>query len=392
MFRIALILLFFSFACTTFADEIDYEIGLNAFSDGLYDIAIGSLEDFLKDSSDNEKNNYAKYILYKSYLLEKEYKASLDIINEIENIEDKRFDKELIEKDKIYILTILDCERALKESLKKADLIKIVLNSNCTLTDEYIKQAIDFELSAADFLNLFYKSTDNLTLAEEVFNKIDIENIKDEYKDYIAKFFYSNEKYDNFWKVYKIYKNDDLVNLALMRLFDTKNYEGFIDSFNFNKNYNISKSNYCRLIKSYELLDKMYDCDLIDKCIDDKKEFLNVKANCLIKNRDIKKLSIFLKTKSSDEIESICDILLYGISMDVYDYDILSKFKSCKSSLDAGKILFKKGKYSEVIYLLSPGESDEEYLLLSASYEMLGDLNKSKEYLDKVKNKDKLSK
>ncbi|MBC7196346.1 MAG: hypothetical protein H5U39_03720, partial [Deferribacterales bacterium] len=146
MFRIALILLFFSFACITFADEIDYEIGLNAFSDGLYDIAIGSLEDFLKDSSDNEKNNYAKYILYKSYLLEKEYKASLDIINEIENIEDERFDKELIEKDKIFILTILDCERALKESLKKADLIKIVLNSNCTLTDEYIKQAIDFEL------------------------------------------------------------------------------------------------------------------------------------------------------------------------------------------------------------------------------------------------------
>jgi hypothetical protein len=70
----------------------------------------------------------------------------------------------------------------------------------------------------------------------------------------------------------------------------------------------------------------------------------------------------------------------------------LSKFKSCKSSLDAGKILFKKGKYSEVIYLLSPGVSDEEYLLLSASYEMLGDLNKSKEYLDKVKKKDKLSK
>lgn len=374
----------------TFADEIDYEIGLNAFNDGLYDIAISSLNDFLKDSKDKGKNNYAKYILYKSYLLEKEYETSLKIIKEIEHIEDKRFDKDLIEKDKIFLFTAVDCESAQKESLKKADLIKIVLNSNCSLTDAYIKQAIGFELDNDDFLNLFYKSADNLTLTEEIFNKINIKTIKDEHRDYIAKFFYSNEKYDNFWEVYKIYKNDDLVNLALMRLFDIKNYEGFIDSFNYNKNYNISKSNYCRLIKSYEILDKNYNCDLIDKCIDDKTELLNAKTSCLIKNKDIDKLSTFIKTKKSDEIKIVCDNLLFGISNDIYDHDILTKFKSCNSYIDGAKILFKKGKYSDVIYLLMPGKNDEEYLLISASFEMLGDMDKSKEYLDKVKNKDNL--
>lgn len=394
MFRrlILIVLIFISFLISVgYTAPEDYLVGLSAFEDGLYDVAAETLEDFLASSKDAEKNAYAKYILYRCYLFLKDYNKSLKLIEEIEKSDDKRFDKDLIKKDKVFLLTQNDCNRAILESQSDRLLASIVINSKCKLNEQFVKNAIALNLNTNDMLTLFYKTTDNPETASQIFNKLSLKDISDKDKDYMAKYFFKNNNYDNFWRIYKIYKNSDIVNLALSRLYEIQNYDGFVSSFNYNSNYKISKTNYCRLIKSYEKLNKNYDCDILEKCVDNKNELLKLKTACFNRNNELQKFSNFLYTLNEDEINSICTDIGYFISNEFYDEKVIAKYKLCKNKINTAKLLFKKGKYRDVISLLMPGESDEEYILIAASYEKLGSLQKSQEYLDKIKDKSKFN-
>jgi hypothetical protein len=387
-----LIVILTIFVSIGYAAPEDYLVGLNAFEDGLYDVAAETLEDFLASSQDKEKNSYAKYILYRCYLFEKNYEKSLKLIEEVEKTDDKRFDKNLIKKDKVFLLTYSDCNKAVNESQNDVELASIVINSKCSPTEDFIKNVITLKLNTNDMLTLFYKTADNPETASNIFHKLPLNEISDKDKDYLAKYFFKHNNYDNFWSIYKTYKNNDLVNLALSRLYEIENYEGFISSFDYNtKSYNISKTNYCRLIKSYEKLNKNYDCDLLTKCVDNKNDLLKLQTACFIKNGNISKYTDFLYTLNEEEISLICNDISYSIINGFYDNDVINKFKLCKNRLDTAKALFKKGKYDDVIQLLRPGQTDDEYILIAASYEKLGNLEKSKEYLDKVKNKSKFN-
>jgi len=388
-----LILIVLIFVSVGYTAPDDYLVGLSAFEDGLYDLAAEALEDFLASSNDTEKNSYAKYILYRCYLFEKNYDKSLKLIEEVEKADDKRFDKDLIKKDKVFLLTQTDCNKAIAESKSNKVLASIVINSQCKPNEQFIKNIIALNLNANDMLTLFYKTIDNPETASQIFEKLSLKDLSDKDKDYLAKYFFKNNNYDNFWDIYKIYKNDDLVNLALSRLYEIENYKGFISSFNYNvKGHKISKRNYCRLIKSYEKLNKSYDCNILEKCVDNKKELLNLKTACFIKNNDVQKFSDFLYTLNKNEINSICTDIGYSIGNEFYDEKVIDKFKICKNKVNTAKILFKKGKYKDVLRLLKPGKNDEEYILIAASYEKLGNMQKSKEYLDKIKNKSKFNK
>jgi len=388
-----LIIIVLIFVSVGYAAPDDYLVGLSAFEDGLYDVAAEALEDFLASSKDTDKNSYAKYILYRCYLFEKNYDKSLKLIEEVEKADDKRFDKDVIKKDKVFLLTQTDCNKAIAESKNNKVLVSIVINSQCKPNEQFVKNIIDLNLNANDMLTLFYKTTDNPETASRIFEKLSLKDLSDKDKDYLAKYFFKNNNYDNFWSIYKIYKNDDLVNLALSRLYEIENYEGVISSFNYNaKDYKISKTNYCRLIKSYEKINKSYDCSILEKCVDNKKELLNLQTACFIKNNDVQKFSDFLYTLNENDINSICADIGYSIGNEFYDEKVIDKFKLCKNKVNTAKILFKKGKYKDVIRLLKPGETDEEYILIAASYEKLGNMQKSKEYLDKIKNKSKFNK
>ncbi|UOD34884.1 tetratricopeptide repeat protein [Deferribacteraceae bacterium V6Fe1] len=385
---ILILLLFVSLGYTT---PDDYLVGLSAFEDGLYDVAAETLEDFLKSSQDNEKNSYAKYILYRCYLFEKNYEKSLKLIEEVEKTDDKRFDKNLIKKDKVFLLTQTDCNKAIAESQDDKELAGIVINSKCKPNEAFVKNVVALNLNTNDMLTLFYKTADNPEDASQIFKKLSLKDVPDKDKDYLAKYFYKHSNYDNFWDIYKVYKNDDLVNLALSRLYEIENYEGFISSFNYNANYKLSRTNYCRLIKSHERLNKNYDCNLLTKCIDNKNELLRLQTACFIKNGNMPKYTDFLYSLNDKEIGLICNDISYSIINGFYDNDVINKFKLCKDKLDTAKALFKNGKYEDVIQLLKPGQTDDEYILIAASYEKLGNLEKSKVYLDKVKNKSKFN-
>ncbi|MBZ4644026.1 MAG: hypothetical protein JG767_1635 [Deferribacteraceae bacterium] len=386
--RLILLLLFIS--NLAFAADEDYLVGLSAFEDGLYDVASESLEDFIASANDAEKVIYAKFILYRSYLLENKFEKALDTLSQIENINDKRLDKTLIKKDKIFILTKTDCEKAAIEANGK-ELIQIVINSKCNFSDDFAKKALDYKLENSELLNIFYKKVDNYNIAEKIFPKINLVDISNADKEYLAKYFYKNKNYDYFWDVYKVYKNDELVNLALSRLYEIENYDGFIKSFEFNKKYKLSKSNYCKLIKSYEKLGIKYDCALISKCVDKKEDEVRLTSACIIKNYDPKTYSDFIYSLKSSELKLLCEDIKNAISNDFYNKEILTKFKSCPDLRAAAKTMFKKGKYNEVIDLLTPGNVDEDFILISASYEKLGNSEKAKEYLDKIKDKSKFS-
>lgn len=384
-----LILIFFLTFSVSYADRFDFTVGLKAYNDKLYDVAIMSLEDYLKSPDDNKTSNYAKYALYRSYLLTEDYQNSMKYLEDLETLNDERFDKNLMRSDKTFILTRTDCKMAEMYSKNDLTLENLVTNSDCSLSEDFIKNLIPRMNDSRTLTKLFYKSMEYVETAGQIFEKISLKSVSDKDKSLMGKYFFKNKDYDHFWEVYKFYKDDDLVNLGLARLYETENYEGVIRSFEFNSKYNITNNNFCRAISSYEKTSKNYDCDILDKCITDNKQITVSKTACYIKNNEAVKLEKFVTSLSTKDFQNVCKSLEYAVSKNIYTNNILSKLNLCGNYPEIGKILFANGKYSEIPLVIKEGKSDEDYLLLAGAYEKLGDKTKSELYISKIKNKEK---
>lgn len=387
MFRLIVILLL-TFSIS-YADKLDFMVGLKAYNDKLYDVAIMSLEDYLKSPNDNKTADYAKYALYRSYLLMGDYQNAMRYLENLELLDDERFDKNLMKSDKTFIFTKTDCQKA--ESYAKNDLVleNLVFNSDCKLSEDFINNLIPRIDESNILLKLFYKSLDYTETEGKIFEKISLKNISDKDKSFMGKYFFKNKNYDFFWAVYKFYKDDDLVNLGLTRLYEIENYEGVVRSFEFNNKYEITNNNFCRIISSYEKLNKKYDCDLLDNCIIDNQKVIMPKTACYIKNIEVNKLESLVMSLSGSDFQNVCKSLEYAVSKNIYTKKILSKLNSCENYQEIGKILFANGKYAEIPVVIKEGKNDEDYLLLAGTYEKLGEKKKSEFYFSKIKDKKK---
>jgi len=94
----------------------------------------------LKGKTDNDKSAYAKYLLYKIYLNKKDYSESLNYLDSISEVNDKRFDRNnmLNDKTKIYINTDCSLAENLLLNEKKEKLLSLYISSECNITSDII--------------------------------------------------------------------------------------------------------------------------------------------------------------------------------------------------------------------------------------------------------------
>ncbi|BAI80854.1 conserved hypothetical protein [Deferribacter desulfuricans SSM1] len=390
---ILIIFLFLSSYLLYAGDVSDYLLGVSAFKDQLYDVAKISLEDFLKDAKDEKKINFAKYLLYQIYLSEDNYDKALELINELENVNDKKIDTKLLRYDKVKILAEKDCDLAKSYLIENFYdyTLKAYLSSNCKVDKDISKKSLRLKLDNKLRLALAIKLKDFPEEASKQFDKIDIRKLDNKNKKSFAILFYKNGNYDKFWKIYRYYKDSDMVNLALDRVWDIKKYDSFLKSFEINrKKYKISNINYCRAYKIQKENGLKVDCDLLDNCfVKHDEKYYESYLNCSLAIKDIDKFKkrYLLWSKKSDKIKCM-------YAYDGYKLNLLriSDFKNCKNRYDIADKLLADEKAKEVLLLLSEDSSDQGLYFKVLAYLLLNDTASAEKAMKKIKDKEILNK
>jgi hypothetical protein len=388
MFKVLAIVFFF--ATTLFADVQDYIIGLNAYRDGFDKMAVESLENYITDSNDSAKTNFAKYVLYKIYLKNRNYEKAYAHFQDIETVKDDRFNHSQMIKDKMFILIEINCKKALdylQENINDV-LASIYLNSECKIPEELVQSVAESNLNPNIKTAFIIKLKNKPEAAYEIAKKTDFSNLKKNILKYIGSFFYNNGYYDIFWNVYSQYKDDDFVNYALKRLFDVSQYENFIYSFETNRKfYNISNSNYCRAIESYQNLGRQFNCEIIDSCYNNKDgKYLKAKLSCFINNRNTNTKN-FIKEEFNNNTNLFCTYAEHIITADLYDNEILSMFSKCDNKLKLAEIFIKNRQPQNVITLLENDESDSSLYTKTRAYILSGNEEKARKTANRIKDK-----
>jgi len=378
------------FATSLFADVQDYIIGLSAYNDGFDKMAIESLEAYIADSDDPAKTHFAKYVLYKIYLKNNNYKKAYSYFQDIERVNDDRFDRNQMLKDNMFMLKEINCEKAaefLQEKLTD-ELSSIYLTSQCSINDGLAQSVAESNLNAKVKTAFILKLRDKPESAYKIAKETAFAGLEKDILRYLGIFFYNNGYYDIFWNVYSEYKDDDLVNYALKRLFDVSQYENFVHSFNANKNqYNISNANYCRAIESYQKLNQQFDCEIIDLCYNNKdNNYLKAKLSCFINNRD-NKAQIFIKKNFRNNTDLFCTYAENIIAADLHDSEIISMFSICDNKLRLAEILLKNRQPENVLTLLRNDESDRSLYTKARAYILAGDKEKARAVANKINEK-----
>lgn len=389
MFKIIIFVLVFT--TSLYADIQDYIIGLNAYKDGFDNMAAESLQKYVKTSKDKDKKQYANYILYKIYFNSNDYKTSYKYLKKIENVKDKRFDKSQINTDKMHILTNLDCDKASKFLSKgiNSTLASIYLKSDCkinkTVSESVAGSSLANNLKTAYIIKLKKKPELAYAIAKTTeFNNISMENLK-----YLGVFFYNNDYFDIFWRIYPRVKNDRFVNMALKRTFEAENYKDFIKSFKVNRsNYEITPSNYCSAVNSYKNLNIGYDCDLIDKCFNDTgRQYIKAKTTCLLKSGKPEKVTGFIASRFKNQPNLFCSYSTNIVQQKLYNDDLLSLFKDCKKQKhDIANLLLKQNKPESVISFLSNSNDDKTLYLKTKAYILAGNTQKAEKTAEMIGN------
>jgi hypothetical protein len=389
---LVIFIVFLSFNTNLFADESDYIVGLNAYKDGFYDIAKISLEDFVKTSKNKANINYSKYLLYQIYLSEKKYDEAEKLFNQIIKINDKRFDKKIIRRDQVrFLIKDSKCNEAAKIVKKYPEeaTARLFVFSKCKFDNELYKVYLNNNIPENLKIKALFKSSENNKAVSELFSKIKLKSFTDEEKNYLAKYFYKHKDFDQFWKIYNEYKDDDLVNLALNRVWDIKNYDSFIRSFEINsKNYKISSANSCRALSIYSKNKQDFQCDLIESCYVKKDaNYHRSMLACLLKKKDKEKIKDFIDSVQDNNFKYICEYSEFLIANDYYDLQGIHRFSTCKQVNDLADILIDKKKPNAILKLFSGKSTNKAYFYITKAYMMKGDNEKAKLFKDKITDK-----
>jgi len=387
MFKIITFLLVFT--SMLYADVENYLIGLNAYRDGFDNMAEENLETYLKNAEDEKKARFAKYILYKINLQDNNYGKAYNYLEQIEDIKDKRFDLTQIKIDKMKILLNTDCSKAsgyLTNTLR-SNLATLYLKSQCPINDKLVRKISESNLPDKIKAAYIIKLDNNIELAYQIAKNTSFEKLDKNTIRYIGLLFYKSGRYDIFWKAYKYYKNDQFVNLALKRVFETGNFKGFDESFLYNEpKFKISSENYCRAVKSRMELGQEYNCEWIDKCYTAKDEkYIRAKFSCLIQNKSSKTTG-FINNNFEKERGFFCKQGENIISGGYYNSDTIAKFRNCGNKFKLAELLLSKKNTDEVLNLLRNDKSDKSLYIKTKAYILADDLKKAKQTAEEIKS------
>ncbi|MEF3255281.1 MAG: hypothetical protein K6348_06945, partial [Deferribacterales bacterium] len=175
-----LILIFLLFTKLLFADIESYYVGLRAFEDGFYDVSAYNLEDYLNEDNSSDKAVFSKYILYKIYLIKKNFDKSRFYLNQIKELDDKRFDKIEIAKDNVFLTALNSCEEAYRliDELRDPNLYKALLGTNCAIDNN--TENIDPMLLPDKMKYFFILQTNDIEKIKEAFKHLDLKKLANE--------------------------------------------------------------------------------------------------------------------------------------------------------------------------------------------------------------------
>jgi len=390
MFKIITFLLLFT--SMLYAGVENYLIGLNAYKDGFDSIAEENLQTYLKNAADEEKARFAKYILYKINLQNNNYGKAYEYLEQIEGINDKRFDLTQMKIDKMKILLNTDCSKASDYLINAigGSIASLYLKSKCPVNDRIVSRISGSNISDKIKAAYTIKLADNPGLAYQIAKNTSFEQLDKNTIKYLGLLFYKNGRYDIFWKAYKYYKDDRFVNLALNRIFETGDYKGFLESFVYNEpKFKISGENYCRAVKSRIELGENFNCSWIDKCYPEKnKEYIQSKFACLLQNKS-SKAKDFINNNFEKEKEFFCKQSGNIISEGYYNSETISGFRSCGNKYKLAELLLRKKRTDDVLNLLKNDNSDKSLYIKAKAYILAGDLEKAKQTAEKI-NEQKL--
>jgi len=371
------------------ADEGDYLMGLNAYKDGLNSVARMGFEAYLADSPDQANRHYAEYLMYRILLEDGDFEGAYAYFTKIEKVNDSRFDQNVIKGDKMRFLVRKDCDAA------KAELIAgtssagaaVYTESSCGVDAAAAKAIATVSKDSKVLLSAAAKAQGDPEAAGALFSGINPKNLTAEQAKYFGVLFYKNGNYDNFWKVYGVYKDSDMVSLALDRFWSIKDYKGYISSFEANrKSYSLESAVFCRAIESYKQTGSDFDCELLDSCIKDKNaDFAKTKTACLIKSGK-NPLDADIDFFGSPAVLGVCDYVPYMVDKGIYNGKSFGEFASCANKFDIAELLYRKKNFGKLLEIASKGNDDRDYYYVTLAHIGLGDRAKASAAAQKIKD------
>ncbi|QAR33529.1 hypothetical protein EP073_08980 [Geovibrio thiophilus] len=372
------------------ADEGDYLMGLNAYKDGLNSVARMGFEAYLADSPNQADKHYAEYLMYRILLEDGDFEGAYSYFIKIEGVKDSRFDQNVIKGDKMRFLIRKDCSEAKKELLAGTSAAGAALytESDCPMDSQAAKSVAAVSNDSKVLLSAASKVQGDFKAVEALFSGINPKNLTAGQAKYFGVLFYKNGSYDYFWKVYGVYKDADMVSLALDRLWSIKDYKGYISGFEANrKSYSLESGAFCRAVESYKQTGADFDCALLDGCIKDKNaDFAKTKTACLIKSGK-PNLDADIDSFGS-AVSGVCEYVPYMIDKNLYDGKSFGEFAACPNKFDIAELLYRKKRFGRLLEVASKGTDDRDYYYTALAHIGMGDRNKASAAAQKIKNAD----
>ena len=360
-----------------FAHEDDYLVGLSAFRDGLYEISSPSFEAYLKGETEQRKADYAHYILYRMYLADKKFESSVKHLNAVFTVDDRRFDKQQMVTDKMFLLTKTDCAGAadyLKDVTDETS-INFYLDSKCEVNKDTALLIAEKTSVQDTKLKVVSRFSEDPSVVGEIFDSLDIAKLNDEGKKYFALYFYKNGDMDRFGKVSAVYEDQDIAGLELDRLWKGGEKDAFISKYEaFKEKYELKGANACRAVEIYKNKDVKFDCNIINECMQKYSvEFVQLKGACLVKNGDKEKVTAFIDSLKPSIFPGICGYGEYVFYNDMYTGNAHGKFYQCESErYKIADILLAKGENQAVVNMFFKKDGDQNLYYTAKALRKLG--------------------
>lgn len=391
---IAVILMFSSFQAI--ANEDDYIVGLSAFRDGLYEISAPSFEAYLAGETEARKANYAHYLLYRIYLDDEKYEPSIAHLLALDDVDDRRFDRRRMGRDKMLLLTKTDCGGATDflAVVHDEESINYYLDSECKPDREGLDTILKNVRSTETMLKIVANFSDDVETVNTIFDLLELDKIDDKAKKYFALYFYKHEDDERFAQVRAVYEDAEIVGIDLDKLWQSGDKDAFIQSYEQNKSkYKLTGVNACRAIDVYKKKGKEFDCNIINECMQKYSvEFVKVKGACLVKSGDKEKVTAFIDSLKPSIFKGMCGYGEYVFHNQLYAGKSHNKFYQCDERYKIAEILMNKKEYQPVVNMFFKKDKDMDRFYAASALRKLGKLKAADSTAARIKDESLLAK
>lgn len=367
----------------------DYFVGLKAYEDGLYDVAKSCLSNYLSHEDKSQKAGFATYILYQLYMAQNDFKSAQYTFTQLANFKDSRFDKQKMLKDQMFIETKLSCDGAknLLLTYPKNEYLEVYVKSSCAVDKEVTSLLSKIDVPAETIYAVLERVQKDKALVFSTYDNLKAEKRTPKLMNFYGKYFYSNNMKDEFYALYKTYKDSELTSYVMEDTWKTGDYKKYIDTFKkeVKADYKLDKVVYCRMIEASNKEMVNFDCTLVDKCLGTKSpDYNKTKLACYMRKEDKENISWFIGTLTVQDTLKLCEYGKYIIGKNLYDVKFLNKFEKCPDKASMYESLLKFKDYNAILKLGGGADTQLDTAYMAIAYYFLGNNTQYNNYLNKL--------